>query len=61
MATGAEGMVEEHELVALFLDDGHSGARLDRPGLDGLRYAAEAACLTRCGACPDWRLRDIAA
>jgi site-specific DNA recombinase len=33
------------EVVAEFCDDGYSGARLDRPGLDGLRDAAEAgAC-----------------
>ena len=31
-----------HELVGEFIDDGHSGARLDRPGLDALRDAAEA-------------------
>lgn len=30
------------EVVAEFIDDGYSGARLDRPGLDGLRDAAEA-------------------
>ena len=30
------------ELVAEFVDDGYSGARLDRPGLDTLREAAEA-------------------
>jgi site-specific DNA recombinase len=36
---------EGHELVAEFLDDGHSGARLDRPGLDALRDAAEAGLL----------------
>ena len=30
------------ELVAEFVDDGYSGARLDRPGLDRLRDAAEA-------------------
>jgi len=29
-------------LVAEFVDDGYSGARLDRPGLDALRDAAEA-------------------
>ena len=35
-----------------FLDDGHSGSRLNRPGLDALRDAAEAGlfeavlCLT---------------
>jgi site-specific DNA recombinase len=32
-------------LVAEFCDDGHSGARLDRPGLDALRDAAEAGLL----------------
>ena len=31
-----------HDLVGEFVDDGHSGARLDRPGLDALRDAAEA-------------------
>lgn len=35
---GAEG----HELVGEFCDDGYSGARLDRPGLDALRDQAEA-------------------
>jgi site-specific DNA recombinase len=30
------------ELVAEFCDDGYSGARLDRPGLDALRDQAEA-------------------
>jgi DNA invertase Pin-like site-specific DNA recombinase len=30
------------ELMAEFVDDGYSGARLDRPGLDTLRDAAEA-------------------
>ncbi len=39
------------ELVAEFCDDGHSGARLDRPGLDALRDAAEPGCSTSCGAC----------
>jgi site-specific DNA recombinase len=43
------------ELVGEFCDDGHSGARLDRPGLDALRDAAEAGlidvvwCLSRTG------------
>ena len=32
---------EGDELVAEFVDDGWSGARLDRPGLDALRDAAE--------------------
>jgi site-specific DNA recombinase len=36
---------EGEELVAEFCDDGYSGARLDRPGLDGLRDAAEAGLL----------------
>ena len=34
-----------HELVAEYRDDGCSGARLDRPGLDALRDAAEAGRL----------------
>ena len=34
---GAEG----DELVSEFTDNGHSGARLDRPGLDAMRDAAE--------------------
>ena len=33
---------EGHELVAEYTDEGLSGARLDRPGLDALRDAAEA-------------------
>jgi len=36
---------EEDELVAEFCDDGYSGARLDRPGLDALRDAAEAGII----------------
>ena len=41
-----------HDAVHEFRDDGYSGARLDRPGLDALRDAAEAGrfkqvwCLT---------------
>ena len=34
-----------HEIVAEFLDDGYSGARLDRPGLDALRDSAEAGVI----------------
>ena len=34
-------------MVAEFCDDGHSGARLDRPGLDNLRDAAEAGLIER--------------
>lgn len=36
---------EGHELVSEFVDDGHSGARLDRPGLDALRDSAEAGLI----------------
>jgi site-specific DNA recombinase len=36
---------ESDELVAEFCDDGYSGARLDRPGLDALRDAAEAGVI----------------
>src|SRR5215212_6452134 len=39
--------VEGDEPVAEFRDDGHSGARLDRPGLDALREAAEAGLIER--------------
>ena len=35
------------ELVGEYADDGHSGARLDRPGLDALRDAAEAGLIER--------------
>ena len=36
---------EGHELCAEFCDDGYSGARLDRPGLDALRDAVEAGLI----------------
>jgi hypothetical protein len=36
---------EGQELIAEFCDDGYSGARLDRPGLDALRDAAEAGVI----------------
>ena len=35
------------ELVGEYVDDGHSGARLDRPGLDALRDAGEAGLIER--------------
>jgi site-specific DNA recombinase len=35
------------ELVGEYVDDGHSGARLDRPALDALRDAAEAGLIER--------------
>lgn len=38
---------EGDDLVARFVDDGYSGARLDRPGLDALRDRAEAGCFER--------------
>jgi hypothetical protein len=37
----------DDELVGEYVDDGHSGARLDRPGLDALRDAAEAGLIQR--------------
>jgi electron transfer flavoprotein alpha/beta subunit/DNA invertase Pin-like site-specific DNA recombinase len=37
--------VENHDLVAEFVDDGLSGTRLDRPGLDGMRDAAETGLI----------------
>lgn len=40
-------VAEGDELVAEFCDDGHSGARLDRPGLDSLRDAAETGVIER--------------
>jgi site-specific DNA recombinase len=44
----------DHELVAEFCDDGYSGARLDRPGLDALRDAAEAGLIEAVWClCPD--------
>jgi DNA invertase Pin-like site-specific DNA recombinase len=36
---------ENDELIGEFCDDGHSGARLDRRGLDALRDAAEAGLI----------------
>ena len=41
-ALRARAASEGDQVVAEFCDDGYSGARLDRPGLDGLRDAAEA-------------------
>ena len=34
-----------HQVVGEFVDDGYSGARLDRPGLDALRDAAETGAI----------------
>jgi site-specific DNA recombinase len=36
-----------HEVIEEFVDDGYSGARLDRPALDRLRDAAQAGALDR--------------
>lgn len=44
-ALRARVAAEGDELVAEFVDDGYSGARLDRPGLDALRDAAEAGII----------------
>ena len=38
-------VAEGHQLIAEYCDDGCSGARLDRPGLDAMRDAAEAGQL----------------
>jgi site-specific DNA recombinase len=51
-ALRAAAATADHTIVAEFVDDGYSGARLDRPGLDALRDHAEAGafevvwCLT---------------
>ena len=36
-----------YQVVQEYIDDGYSGARLDRPGLDALRDAAEAGLFTQ--------------
>jgi site-specific DNA recombinase len=41
----AAARADDHQVVAEFVDDGSSGARLDRPALDRLRDAAEAGAL----------------
>jgi site-specific DNA recombinase len=41
-ALNDRAQAEGHRVVATFRDEGHSGARLDRPGLDALRDQAEA-------------------
>ena len=49
------------ELAAEYCDDGHSGARLDRPGLDALRDAAEAGLFeVVCCLSPDRLARSYA-
>ena len=44
-ALRAAGEADGHEVIEEFVDDGHSGARLDRPALDRLRDAARAGVL----------------
>src|SRR4029079_14061331 len=39
--------VEGEEVIAEFCDDGHSGARLERLGLDALRAAARPGLIER--------------
>jgi DNA invertase Pin-like site-specific DNA recombinase len=44
------------ELVGEYLDDGHSGARLDHPGSTRCVMAPKVGCSSGCGACRriDW-------
>jgi site-specific DNA recombinase len=44
-ALHAAAKADGHEVIEEFVDDGYSGARLDRPALDRLRDAAEAGVL----------------
>jgi site-specific DNA recombinase len=44
-ALRAAADADGHEVIEEFIDDGYSGARLDRPALDRLRDAAEAGVL----------------
>lgn len=44
-ALRARVAAEGDELVAEFVDDGYSGARLDRPGLDALRDTCDAGSI----------------
>jgi len=44
-ALRAAAAAEGHQVIEEFVDDGYSGARLDRPALDRLRDAAEAGVL----------------
>ena len=44
-ALRAAASADGDEVIEEFIDDGYSGARLDRPALDRLRDAAEAGAL----------------
>ena len=44
-ALRAAARADGHEVIEEFIDNGYSGARLDRPALDRLRDAAEAGVL----------------
>ena len=44
-ALRAAARADGHEVIEEFVDDGYSGARLDRPALDRVRDAAEAGVL----------------
>ena len=44
-ALRAAARADGHEVIEEFVDDGYSGARLDRPALDRLRDGAEAGVL----------------
>ena len=44
-ALRAAAKADGHEVIEEFVDDGYSGARLDRPALDRLRDTAEAGAL----------------
>jgi site-specific DNA recombinase len=44
-ALRAAARADGHEVIEEFVDDGYSGARLDRPALDRLRDAAQAGVL----------------
>ena len=46
-ALRAAAKSDGHQVIEEFIDDGYSGARLDRPALDRLRDAAEAGVLDR--------------
>ncbi len=60
-ALRAHAAAAGHELAGEYRDDGHSGARLDRPGLDALRDAAEAGLFkVVCCLSPDRLARSYA-